>query len=58
MFMKNHKKLLFSIVGGIGFFVLIFLGILFSFGSIGATVAYINGESVYIYPKKVNLGNQ
>ncbi|MDR1382491.1 MAG: hypothetical protein LBJ67_01390 [Planctomycetaceae bacterium] len=56
--MKNHRKLLVSIFGGIGLFVLILLGTMFYFGSIGATIAYINGESVYIYPKKIDLGNQ
>jgi hypothetical protein len=56
--MKDHKKLLISIAGGIGLFVLILLGTWFYFGSLGATMACINGESVYIYPKKVNLGNQ
>jgi hypothetical protein len=56
--MKNHKKRLISIVGGIGLLVLIFL-VLFGYcGSVGATVAYINGQSVYIYPKKLDLGNQ
>jgi effector-binding domain-containing protein len=56
--MKNRKKLLISIMGGTGFFVLILLGIWFYFGSLGAAIASINGESVYIYPKKINLGNQ
>jgi hypothetical protein len=56
--MKNRKKILISVFGGIGLFVLIFGGMIIYCGSVGATVAYINGESVYIYPKKFDLGNQ
>jgi effector-binding domain-containing protein len=56
--MNNRKKLLISLFGGIGLFVLILLGLISYCGSVGATIAYINGESVCIYPKKLDLGNQ
>ena len=56
--MNARKKLLISLLGGVGLFALLMLGMIGWFGSMGATVAWLNGESVYIYPKKIDLGNQ
>jgi len=56
--MSNRKKLLISVLGGLGLFVILMFGMVGWFGSLGASVAWLNGESVYIYPKKIDLGNQ
>jgi hypothetical protein len=56
--MKIHKQLLISVSGGIGLFVIIAIVILYWFGSMGTTMAYLEGQSVYVYPKKINLDNQ
>jgi hypothetical protein len=56
--MKIYKQLLISVSGGIGLFVIMAIVILYWFGSMGAMMAYLNGHSVYIYPKKIDLNNQ
>ncbi|MDR2345972.1 MAG: hypothetical protein LBE18_07890 [Planctomycetaceae bacterium] len=56
--MKIHKQLLISILGGIGLFIIIAIVILYRFGSVGAMTAYLHGQSVYVYPKRINLDNQ
>lgn len=56
--MSVRKKILVSFLGGLGLFVLVMFGMLGWFGSMGATIAWLNGETVYIYPKKIDLGDQ
>ena len=56
--MNTRKKLIVSLLGGAGLFALLIQGMIGWFGSMGATMAWLNGESVYIYPKMIDLGNQ
>jgi len=56
--MSNKKMLLISVTGGFGLFAILLLAMIGWFGSMGASVAWFNGETIYVYPKKINLGNQ
>jgi hypothetical protein len=56
--MKILKQLLISVVIGTMIFVATMTVMFYCFGSMGTTMAYLNGQSVYIYPKKLDLGNQ
>jgi hypothetical protein len=56
--MKIPNQLLISVVIGTVIFVTTMTVMFYCFGSMGATMAYLNGQSVYIYPKKLDLGNQ
>lgn len=55
--MKNKHVLLLSLLLGMGLFVIILIGSILLFGNIGSAIAWMNGESFYIYPKTVDLGN-
>jgi hypothetical protein len=55
---NNSKKIFVIVLGGIGFFIVVMIILLLCFGSVGAIVAYLNGDSVYIYPKRIDLANQ
>jgi len=56
--MNTRKKLLVSLIGGLCLFVVLMLGMIGWFGSIAASMAWLNGEAIYVYPKKIDLGNQ
>jgi effector-binding domain-containing protein len=56
--MKIPKQWLISVVIGTGIFITTIVAMFYWFGSIGATMAYLNGQSVYVYPKKIDLDNQ
>ena len=45
-----------SIIGGAILFIAVLLFGIWKFGSLGAVVAYSNGDSVYLIPKNLNLG--
>jgi len=56
--MKNYRILFLSIFGGIALFLLFFcVGILW-FGGVGPLIAYINGQSVHLMPRLLDLGSQ
>jgi hypothetical protein len=55
----NTRKRIFVIVfGGVGLFVVFMFAVYICLGGVGAMVAYLEGESVYIYPKKIDLADQ
>ena len=55
--MTNCRNLLLSFGGAVGLFLLFFcFGILW-FGSVGAFIAYINGQVVYLSPRMLDLGS-
>jgi len=56
--MNTRKKLLISLIGGLCLFVVLMLLMVVCFGSFSASMAWLNGEAIYLYPKKIDLGNQ
>ncbi|MDR1925269.1 MAG: hypothetical protein LBQ66_12940, partial [Planctomycetaceae bacterium] len=56
--MSNSKRIFVIVLGGVAFFLTAMVIVLLCFGSVGIMVAYLNGESAYIYPKKTDLANQ
>lgn len=51
------KKIILPIFGGLGVVILLTCFVV-RFGSINATIAWMNGESFCIEPKMVDLGDQ
>ena len=54
--MKKYP--LFSIVGGLGILVLLFVGFITYFRSFDTTISWLNGDPFYIDPKHVLLKNR
>jgi len=52
------KQTLFSIVGGLGILVLLFVGLTVYFGSFNTSLSWLNGKPFYISPKHVHLKNR
>jgi hypothetical protein len=55
--MKNYRKLIASTFGGIALFLMLLGCAILWRGGFGQLVAFVNGESVYISPKTLNLGS-
>lgn len=55
---SKMKSIAFSILGGIALFAVLLGAVIWCFGSLGAAICWLNGESFYVFPKTIHLENR